>query len=173
MKNSRLFFAVAIAHIAFVFCFAGCASLQPVPYSFAGETEKSASIVFLRGNPDVSLINYGNNVLPSPEKGTVWNPVSFPAAKTLEFTVHAQYEQASSAGATSSLLGNLIVAITSSAISASRYVKADVLFQCPPLDSGKNYELQFRKGTGKTANTLVLTDVAEGKIIHQQEFSSK
>jgi hypothetical protein len=174
MKKNYRPFTVAIVHISLVVCFAGCATLQPVPYSFVEETDNSASILFLRGNPDASLVYYDNKVLPSPEKGTVWNPVSFPAAKALEFTVHAYYEQSSNTGTTSSLLGNLIVAVASSAITASRYVKTDVLFRCPPLDTGKDYSLEFRKGSGTTgSNTLILTDVAAGKIIYQQEFQSK
>jgi len=45
---------------------------------------------------------------------------------------------------------------------------------CPPLESGKEYELVFRKGAGITGkNLLVLTDTANKKIFHQQEFDSK
>jgi hypothetical protein len=153
--------------------FVGCSSLTPVPYVLAETEEASALISFTSGNPRVTPIYYNDEEFPKPEKGTVWNPVSFPAALPLEITVHAYFGQQSSSSYNPSigLLGALIVSTVESAVAASRTVDIDVLFNCPPLEPGKKYALDFRKEAGTPGkNKLILTDTETRKIIYQQEF---
>ncbi|MDR1149100.1 MAG: hypothetical protein LBK66_10770 [Spirochaetaceae bacterium] len=165
MKNSILVFAIALLMIS-------CATTS-VPYSFVENGNETASIDFIGGNPGIKLIYFDNNELPEPDKKTHWNPVLFPVSKPLKITVHAYYQQQASSGSTG-FLGALVTIAATSAITASRAVDRDVLFDCPSLDVGKTYKLVFRKGAGATGkNLLVLTDKSTGKVIYEQEFESK
>ncbi|MDR2658972.1 MAG: hypothetical protein LBC27_03145 [Spirochaetaceae bacterium] len=106
--------------------------------------------------------------LPAPPKKTHWEPFLLPAGEPLNITVHAYYQQSNSSN------DGLLVALVSSAITSSRSVDRDVSFECPPLEAGKNYKLEFRKGGGKTgSNLLVLTDTSTRQIIYRLEFESK
>jgi hypothetical protein len=175
---------------------AGCSSLTPVLYDLAENEEDSAFISFTRGNPRVTPVYYNNKEFPKPEKGTVWNPVAFPAAIPLEITVHARYGQESSSfynvyynpyynpyhkrhhhnhhhNHHAAYWGAFMFATVESAMAASRTVDIDVLFNCPPLEAGKKYALAFRKEAGAPGkNKLVLTDAETRQIIYQQEFKA-
>ena len=156
---------VSVIVLAFGMMVMGCATTG-VPFSFVENDEDMASISFVGGNPGVKLVYYDTNELPEPEEKTHWDPISFPAGQQLSITVHAYHQQ-------SNYSSSLIGAIITAAITASRSVDRDVLFECPALEAGKSYKLVFRKGAGTTgSNTLVLTDVETGKIFYQQEFDS-
>jgi hypothetical protein len=181
--------------------FAGCSSLTPVLYDFAENEEDSVFISFSRGNPRVTLVYYNNEEFPKPEKGTIWDPVAFPAAIPLEIMVHARYGQQSSSyyyayynpyynpyhkphhnhnhnhhhhhKPHADFWGAFMFATMESAMEASRAVDIDVLFNCPPLEAGKKYSLSFRKEAGTPGkNKLVLVDTETRKIIYQQEFKA-
>jgi hypothetical protein len=158
-----------------LFSFTGCSSLKPVPYSLADDEANSASISFQGGKgPIVSLVYYDNDVLPSPESKTYWDPIMFPSGVPFEITVHAYYHQEAVTATNAGLLGALISTAITSNIAASRSVDIDVLFSCPPLEAGKKYALSFRKEAGYPGtNRLILTDIAAKKIIHQQEFEMR
>ncbi|MDR1389132.1 MAG: hypothetical protein LBJ31_04070 [Treponema sp.] len=153
----------------------GCATTRtPVPFSFVEGEGESASINIVGGSPGVWLVYYDKNELPPPEEETYWSPLFFPAGQPLQFTVHAYYYQQGSATASGNLLVNLIADVASSAIAASRNVDRDVLFECPALEAGNEYKLVFRKGAGTTGqNLLVLSEIATGKVIYEQEFENK
>lgn len=159
-------FKVTIGVIIVTFSIVSC-STMPMPYSFANEGAETAQLNVVKGNPGLSLIYVDGNEIPNPLPKTHWEPLEFPAGQPIKLTVHAYYQQENN---NTSILASLIT----TAITASRSVNRDVLFECPSLTAGKNYKLTFRKGSGlKGDNLLVLTDVASGKIIHQQEFESK
>jgi hypothetical protein len=172
MKTVRfgiIVFAVAVL-------FAGCAttSRTAVPFSFVEDGADSASIEMVGGSPGVSLVYFDKNELPQPAEETYWSPLSFPAGKPLEITVHTYYYQQSTTSTSAGMLGVLISSVATSAISASRNVDRDVLFTCPALESGKAYKLVFRKGAGVSGeNLLVLTDTETGKVFYEQEFKNK
>jgi hypothetical protein len=153
----------------------GCATTRtPVPFSFVEDEAESASIDIVGGSPGVWLVYFDKNELPPPAEETYWSPLSFPAGRPLQFTVHAYYYQQGTAAASGSFLVNLIADVASSAIAASRNVDRDVLFECPALEAGKEYKLVFRKGAGATGqNLLVLSEIATGKVIYEQEFENK
>jgi hypothetical protein len=140
----------------------------------AEESADSATISFIRENPSVIPIFYNDERLPKPEAGTMWDPVSFPAGLPFEITVHVYYHQPSSTyyyNPYIGLLGILVVGIVETAITATRSVDTDVLFLCPPLETGKNYALSFRKEAGiPGTNKLILIDTETNKIVHQQVF---
>ena len=143
----------------------GCATMKPVQYAFPGEGSETALVYFVVGNPGVELVYLNGKALPEAEKGTYWNPISVTAGKELVLRVHANYSQSSTSSS------NLLVALASAAITSSRSVDSDVEFTCPPLEAGKEYVLEFRKGNGlKGKNALILTDKATKNIVFQQDF---
>jgi hypothetical protein len=131
------------------------------------QAEGTATISVVSGNPGLKLIYVEGDELPKPEEKTHWEPLSFPAERPLVITVHAYYDQS---GTTDK---RFFAAVITTAIATSRRVNRDVLFECPPLEAGRDYKLTFRKGAGTTGkNFLVLTNTSTGKIILEQEFES-
>jgi hypothetical protein len=162
--------------IAVVVFFVGCATTKraPVPFSFVETGEDSASINIVGGNPGVWLVYFDKNELPPPAENTYWSPLSFPAGRPLQITVHASYQQQTNSSSSGGFLATLIADVASSAIAASRTVERDVLFECPALETDKTYKLVFRKGAGvRGKNMLVLSDISTGKVVYEQEFESK
>jgi hypothetical protein len=149
----------------------GCATSKSIPYSFAEESTDTAIVTFKEGSPSVWFVSFEDSGLPEPEKGTFWSPLSFPTGRPLDITVHAYYEQKATDSPSSGLLGSLIVLTATSAISAATFVSVDVVFNCPPLEAGKNYQLAYRREVGK--HKLLLTDTGTNKVVYQQEFSPK
>jgi len=168
----KLFYTgMAVITLFGLLTFFGCISLTPKSYDFTENETNSASISFTGGNPRVSFINFNDYGLPAPEERTYWDPIVFPSGEPLEMTVHAYYYQEGRTATNAGLLAALLSTIITSSIAQSRSVDIDVLFLCPPLEPGKNYSLSFRKEAGTPGkNLLVLTDIAERKIIHKQEF---
>ena len=161
----KLFFLVVVSVLA-----AGCASLTPKPYSFVNEDSKTAEIAFKHGNPGVEFMYFDQKSLPEPEKGEYWSPISFPAGIPLSIMVHTKYSQEAVSGG-GGFLASLVTMVATAAVSANRAVDTDVLFECPPLESGKSYLLEFRKSAGlKGKNALILKDSNSKAIIHIQEF---
>jgi hypothetical protein len=166
MRKIVVFMLVAVAGLS------GCASLMPKPYSFAREgSAGTAAITFLGGNPGVSFVYFDDNGLPDPEEGTFWSPLTFPAGEPLDITVHAYFEQQATNNSSAGLLGSLISLTATSIIAASTYVNVDVVLNCPPLEVGKNYQLAFRRESGK--HKLVLSETETKKAVYQQEFNPK
>jgi hypothetical protein len=160
MKNVILLMGFAFA------CFVGC-STTPVPYSFTENGTGTATITFVGGNPGLRLIYFERYELPAPEKMTHWEPISFPAGRSLRITVHAYYQQSNTEDQ------GWLATIVTTAITSSRSVNRDVTFECPALDAGKDYKLAFRKGAGiRGKNLLVLTEIKTRKIVHEEEFES-
>jgi hypothetical protein len=169
MKKSIFVIATGIFIIPIIIALSitGC-STTPVPYSFATDGAQTATISVVRGNPGVNLIYVDENELPEPAKKTHWSPFTVTAGQPIKMTVHAYYQQSNTSDQ------GLLVALATSAITASRSVDKDVTIECPPLEADKNYKLVFRKGAGVTGkNVLVLTDISTGKIVYDQEFDSK
>ncbi len=151
--------------------FSGCTTLEPIEYSYGQENAETASVSFESGNPGVWLKYYGQDALPEAQEGTYWNPIALPANEELQLTVHAKYEQNTSASAGGSLLGALVTSVATSAISASRTVDAAVEFTCPALEAGGVYTLVFEKGIGTPGkNTLKLKDDTTNKVVFTYEF---
>jgi len=113
----------------------------------------------------------------------------------VRFTVKACFDQVVSTGVSGyGLIGSFIAIAANAAIIATK-MDTDVLFECPPLEAGKSYDLWFVKSTGaerdlseiqKGTNVLMLTEhdefitdglailkaVEKGRLnmVHQQEF---
>jgi hypothetical protein len=157
----------AVLIIAIAAFFVGC-STTPVPFSFADDGLETAAISVVGGNPGIRVIYVDGNELPPPANKTHWDPFELPIGKPVKITVHAYYEQSNSGNA------DLLSLLITTAITSSRSVDQDVVFECPPLEAGKKYKLAFRKGAGLTGdNLLVLTETSKGKVVYQQEFETK
>ena len=167
----------------------GCSSLKSISYAFAENEVNSASISFKQANPGVSFVSYKDKSLPESEKGTIWDPISFPDGVPLEITVRAFYYDNSNTGEVLSMMITASVNINSLillplwlpvmmitdavtlGLRKSRFVDTNVLFSCPPLEAGKKYTLSFGKGYGVPGkNKLILTNNETKEIVYQQDF---
>jgi len=139
-----------------------CASFKDIPYSYPEENmEAFSTIYFTRANPGypgVEIISIDNTTLPTPNEKELWNPIKIPANTEITLNVHAYYHQQSS-----SILGVFIA--------ANRTIDQIVEFVCPPLESDKEYIIDFIKGIGISGkNTLRLRDKKTKKTIKELEF---
>ncbi|MDR3238427.1 MAG: hypothetical protein LBT84_07980 [Spirochaetia bacterium] len=167
MKNIVALFTKPLLAVFAAAAMAGCATV--LPYSFAGAGQETASIDFM-----VTFLHY-ENIRPevtdanAKEKTILWNPVSFPAGKELNITVHVAYLEQKQQG--TGVVGGILASLANSA-AESRKVDTDVSFVCPALKPGAKYILGFIKGGGNPGtNTLVLRETQTKGIIFQQDFS--
>jgi hypothetical protein len=156
------------------FLFVGCAT-KPAAYSLSPNEQNSSTIAFQNtfkpGKANVSFVSFNGQTLPNPEKGQHWDPITFPSRRQLRIIVHADYSTNTKTTLGGFGLLGAVVNTAQDVRAVSRNVDADVIFICPPLESGKNYVLSFVKEPGMPGkNILTLTDVATGKVVKQQEF---
>jgi hypothetical protein len=158
------------------FLFAGCVT-KPAAYSLSASDQNSSSIAFHNtfqaGKPNVSFVSFNGQSLPRPEKGTHWDPVSFPSGSELRIVIHAEYNPNSKTTLGGFGLLGTVVNTVQDVRAISRNVDADVVFVCPPLGAGKKYRLSFVKEPGMPGrNIITLTDIDTGEIVEQQEFET-
>ena len=152
------------------FLFAGCAT-KPVPYSFTADEHNFSSIAFKTGNPGVSFVSFDGQTLPRPENSTHWDPVNFPSDREIRIMVHADYRTNSKTTLGGFGLLGAAVNVAQDVRAVSRNVDADLEFICPPLETGRSYQLYFVKEPGMPGkNILTLTDIKTSEVIAQQEF---
>jgi hypothetical protein len=171
LNKKKLNSVFAVGMIAlFAALSVGCSTVPrttAVPLSFAPESEQTAVINVVTGNPGLWLVFVDGQELPGAAEGTHWAPLLFPTGRPFNITVNAHFEE--QAVTNHGLLATLVTSV----VAASRGVNQNVLFECPPLDAGKQYKLTFRKGIGLTGkNLLVLTNAENGKTVHEQEFGN-
>ena len=115
MKSKYLYF------IFVLLCLVGCSGL---PYSFAENESKTATIIFEKRTPiygpssDINLLEFDGIALTKKTKNIV-----FPAGRSLKLKVH---------------------------VHEYKYDR-EILFECPALEAGKTYECGFYgvyKGAG-------------------------
>ena len=152
-----------------LFVLIGCSS-TPITYMMTNDEINSASISFKSGSPRVTFLEYNGIELPAAEKKTRWDPLVFPSGVPLNITVHAYYYQSTYGYVGTGFIAAVTAAATS-AIVATRNVDTKVVFNCPPLEAGKNYTLTFKKETGVPGkNVLILTDNSERGEVYRQDF---
>ena len=131
----------------------------------------------------IQLISVEGDEILLPERRKVWNPVSLPAEKPLILIVNIFYYYSPDKKGSSHGTGTLadiflapaiIVAdIASEAdalaynINAKGWRNMDVILNCPPLEVGKKYRLEYIGGWLQKQR-LVLTDTSTKKIIYEQ-----
>jgi hypothetical protein len=172
MKVTKVLFYLIITLIFFV----GCGTVATIPYSFTENGNGIAEITLqiklrkdgfpkggLYGKSKISmkLISIEGEVIPLPKTEKVWNPISLPAEKTLTLTINIFYFYRHFMGGTS---GSGILKHGADP-TTDRY-SMDVIFNCPPLEAGKNYKLEFKSGFQKSR--LVLTETNTKKIFYEQ-----
>jgi hypothetical protein len=158
------------------FLFVGCAT-KPVSYSLSANEQNFSSIAFHNtfqdGKPNISFVSFDGQTLPKPEKGTHWDPISFPSDRDLRIIVHADYNPNTKTTLSGFGLLGAVVNTVQDIRAVSRNVDADVIFMCPPLQGGRNYLLSFVKEPGMPGNNiLTLTDIETGQVVIQQEFET-
>jgi hypothetical protein len=134
-KTNALWLIVAIAS----FCIAGCATTRAVPYSFAEEGSGTATILF---NNSIRLLDFEGNIIPGPENGTRWEPISFPAGR--EFLIKVNVVDTGMGGdltTTGTFLDIIAFVLFIETIRGA--VNRNVYFVCPPLEAGKEYTIHF------------------------------
>ena len=152
------------------FLFVGCAS-KPVQYSFAANEQNLPSIAFKTGNPSVSFVSFDGQTLPQPARSTRWEPLNFPSDRDLRIIVHARYTTNSKVSLGGFGLLGTAVNVVQDVRAVSRNVDADLVFDCPPLEAGRSYQLYFVKEPGMPGkNILTLTDIESAEVVIQQEF---
>jgi len=178
-------------------CFAGCGSMATVPYSFTENSNGTAEIIFQtnlnksggakgsfqtilnksRGakvsKKSIQLISVEGEEIPLPERRKVWNPVSLPAERDLTLIVNIFYYYEAGSHGTDTLadivLAPVIIAAdTVSAAVANGWRNMDVIVNCPPLEAGKKYRLEYIERWLQKPR-LILTDISAKKIIYEQE----
>jgi hypothetical protein len=167
MKYLNFILVVFIA----MFCFSGCSTvytvisvtkrdINSVPYSFTGNNSVTATVTLQTGifnrDFDMRIISLNGNLLPEPEEGTKWNPVSFPAGVPLTLLVNID-DYSDSDG---SLIGG--------------WRNVDITFNCPALETGKNYGLSFKDRSRFLRGNqyfIVLVDTATESIVYEQEIT--
>ena len=144
----------------------GCMTARP--YSFSQDPARTAAIHLMRGNPSVTLITCNGEKLPTAEDKEYWDPVIVPCGKELELKIHTEYSHSAN------IAGGLLGALASAAVSSALSVNTDVLFICPPLEEGKSYMMEFKKGKSFPKNgMIVITDSETGEVIVEQIFQTK
>jgi len=134
----------------------------------------------------IQLISIEGKEIPLPERRKVWNPVSLPTERPLTLIVNIFYyyspDKKGSSHGTGTLadvfLAPAIIAadIASEAnalaynINATGWRNMDVILNCPPLETGKKYRLEYIKGWLQKPR-LVLKDISTKKIIYEQEVN--
>ena len=155
------------------FCIMGCSTAPaPVPYSFAGNTGETISITF---SSQANLVSFEGVVLPKPARKTHWRPIVFPAGRTLPLTVHAYYDDSWGANLSTSgtafdilLLVIFPVVIIHDLTAPLRGINRDVVFDCPPLQAGREYFLTLEKKGRPKRFYLILSDTQTGVVYEQQ-----
>jgi hypothetical protein len=147
------------------FCIAGCSTLGSVPYSFAEEENRTASITFSKG---IRLIDFEGDAIPGPKIGTHWEPVVVPAGRQflIKVNVTAQAANYSSTGFFSNLLAFAMIIETVRGV-----VNRNVYFVCPPLEAGKEYVLYFNSRTIRRDSIEIREKgglILLGKKVHEQ-----
>jgi len=189
MKGLRVLLFVGITVFLFVSCVTmkdfelGTGTIATVPYSVAKDSKETAEITFITnlysngsailkkmngleyGGEGIQPISIDGEKISFAEKGTVWNPVTVQAGKPLTLTVNIYYYKFSMPYPSQPGLWN----------------NADITFDCPSLEAGKKYSLDFiqniRSAIGGGWSTsyrvdryIVLTDLSTNKIVYKKEL---
>jgi hypothetical protein len=172
----------------------GCSTTPkptPVRYSFAEEWSETASIKFFHdagwiSDEIVDFVDFEGAGLPEPESGTYWeNTILFPAGIPFTLNVYVERDRnmllaglgnvstSGDAGVGMLLLLPLFIVILP--IDAVTAVFGDrneyVAFQCPPLESGGEYQLRFNYRT-MIKDQLILTNVQTKKRVYVQKVNA-
>jgi len=183
MKNkiNFLFLGVILS-----FCIMSCSSVSIRTYSFAENENEAAKMVFLAKEEvigkdihGVRFISFEGVALPEPEKKTQWGAtIAFPAGRPLQLKLNVFVQGEKSNIGTGTLLDFFILpAIAANEVggeigATARTYNRDILFDCPALEAGKTYTLEF-KDRALVKDILILRDAKTKKIVYEFEFEAR
>jgi hypothetical protein len=194
MKRMNISIGLVFTFVSFYSM--GCASLTvPVSHSFAESGSQAATIHFddtFYKSGDTSgggtyFINFAGAQLPKPERGTRWAPgnmnITFPAGEPLELTVRAYYYtnvkpmlKAAEFCADAYILAPVALGFLGLAlvvdlpIAIAVNFDKEVVFECPPLEAGRNYTLKIRRKARGVSRALLLTYADTDTVVYEHEF---
>ena len=163
MKNRSILWIVLIIAS---FYFIGCSTTPRVnnmPYTFA-ENENAKGTAIIKFN--VMFIDFEGEQLPTPEEGTRWYPLQFPAGRPFNIKVHVYHDGWNSTG------GYFDIPY----FSPFAVIDKEVIFECPPLEAGKEYRLIYNYSISGKSLDLKEEDIdaffltIKGRIIYSQKI---
>jgi len=146
MKNKSVYLCILVFALIFI---NGCATAA-VPYSFAGDESKTASMTFYSTprREGLDLHNFEGIELPIPKALKYWSPVIFPAEKPFTLTVNIY--------------------------SHNHDYGTEKTFNCPALTAGNKYRLEYKRKAGffgiRREYKLILKDAKTKKIVYEQQL---
>jgi len=149
--------------------------LKPVPYSFAeNESENGTAIINFNKN-SVELLDFEGANLPKPETRTYWSPIIFPAGRPFTLKLHIFYKSNTSlpsVGTWSSSGTALdLIALASLAGEIGKSVDRNIIFNCPALEAGREYEIIF-VSHALLKDYFLLRDKKTRKKVYEVKFKA-
>jgi len=172
-------------------CFIGCVSWSSAHYYFTENGNETAEIKFLNSGVYercIQLISIDGETILLPKSGITWNPVQIPAERPLKLILNL-FQSYLPEKKSSSKFNETGIDIIDLPIAAAKAIESnvheweqlagagwtnmDVIFNCPPLEAGKKYRLEwsssFKEPRDRLKQTLVLIDTRTKKIIYKQD----
>jgi len=176
---------VLLILIITLICFIGCITWPSDHYSFTENGNETAVIEFLNSSAlerCIQLISIDGEAIPLPKSGKVWNPVQIPAERPLTLTINLlggyAPERKPDTIPSDNLITGPIAAVEHTVKDFEQsagigWTNIDVIFNCPPLEAGKKYRLDWsfsnKEPQKSLKQTLVLIDARTKKIIYKQD----
>ena len=169
MKNIKAIFLLTAASLMFL-TLTGCATSA---YYFPPANEQNSAAIYFEPsdqNHSLRVISFNGQRLPRSGIGKRWQPVHFPAGTEIGIMVHARFQESTRTVTGFGAVGAVLNTVQE-VRAATRNVDIQVMFNCPPLEAGKNYRLLYHKELGIPGrNFLILIDLFTGQEVHRQEF---
>ena len=186
MKKDTFWVNNLLKMVILSFCIMSCASVSIRTYSFAENENEAVKIVFLAKEEligkdihGVRFISFEGVSLPEPEKKTQWgSTIGFPAGRPLQLKLNVFVQGKKSDIGTGTLLDFFILPVIAvnevgGEMGATlRTYNRDILFDCPALEAGKTYTLEF-KDRALVKDILILRNAQTKKVVYEFEFEAR
>jgi len=170
----------------------GTGNIAAVPYSAVKDNDRTVEMTFQTnltgdggshkttwgddGGMSIQLVSIDGEEIPLPERRTVWNPVTLPADKPLTLIVNVFRYSTQKDSIDLGYFGGFVT------ITAGGWLNMDVTLNCPSLEAGKNYKLEYKPGKNKEflglvvgwiPTKLVITDTKTKKSVYEQSIEGE
>ena len=176
MKQQKQFKFITLFLFISCFFFASCNTIKAVPLAYTENEDKDVAYIYfqLYKKSEISgatFITYDNKNTPSPEKFCYWSPVEVPADMPLKLALKIKYKEPRSDFGNDNCVTACCTS-TVNAMEAARDVDKEIVFNVPPLETGCEYMISYRKGAGIPGNSYVtLTRMDTKEVIREIEFN--